>query len=117
MTLLIPPDVFLQAAIALLAGLIGAVLGIVRMHRGWMHHDQRAERDFLAGLCLLVVGVSWVVIGGAIVAGAVFDTADISAVMAIQEVVVFTNAAARISVIFIGLTILYDAWKDWKAAR
>ena len=116
MTLLIPPDVYLQAAIALLAGLVGAVLGAVRMHRGWAHHDQRAERDFLAGLCLLVVGLSWLVIGLAIIWG-LCVSGNSPAEKQVQEVVVFTNAAARISVIFIGLTILYDAWKDWKAAR
>jgi hypothetical protein len=79
------------------------------MHRAWRHHDARAERDFLVGLCLHVVGLAWVVLAGAILLGTTAEDGSVAAAQ-IQEVVVFTNAAARIVVLIVGGHVMFGLW-------
>jgi len=106
MTLAIPPAVLVQAFVALLAGGLATYFGIWAMHRSWRHHDARAERDFILGLIVHLVGLSWVVLGGAIIVG--MNVTGEAAGNAVQDVVVFTNAAVRISVLLLAGHFIWD---------
>lgn len=110
MTLLIPPPVLMQAVLAGVAGAMAIFLGITMVRRGWRYRDHRAERDFESGLCIIAVGVSWVILAGAIVLGSLVGD-DEAMGQQIQEMVVFTNAAARIVVLLLGAHVLYTMWR------
>lgn len=106
MNLAIPPGVFIQALLALFAGLSALTLGVYSMHRAWRYHDHRSERDFLIGFCASTVGAAWVMASLSIGLGEVFT--DEAAQVQVQEVVVFTNAAARIIIILISLYLAHE---------
>jgi heme A synthase len=113
MNLAIPPDFLVQAGIAFLAGVIAFALGAWLMHRAWSHHDTRAERDFIIGVCVAIIGISWTIIASAIILGELGDGND-AVEAAVQEMVVFTNAATRIAVLILGTHTLWDVWRKRK---
>lgn len=115
MNLAIPPDVWVQAAIAAAAGFAAMALGIFAMHRAWHHHDTRAERDFILGVIVHLVGISWLVLSLAVMAGAVAEGKDQED--AVQEIVVFVNAAVRLSVLMLAGHLLWDAFRHLRRIR
>ena len=115
MNLAIPPDVWCQAAIALMAGVSAMFLGVFAMHRAWSHHDARAERDFVLGTIVHLVGISWVVLALAVVAGSLAEGE--AQEDAVQELVVFVNAAVRLAVLMLAGHVLWDAGKTFQRRR
>lgn len=110
MTIAIPPSLLVQSFLALAAGFVLGLVGTFALRRAWHYHDHRSERDFLLGFLALTVGVSWLVLGLAIAFGILFDG---PAEQAITEMVVFTNAAARIVVLLLGLYLALEEWR-WR---
>lgn len=113
MTIAIPPSVLVQALVAFGAGIALGVVGLFVLRRAWRFHDHRSERDFLLGFLTTAVGVVWIVLGLAITYGMVFDG---SVDDAVQEMVVFTNAAARIIALIVGLYLVLEEWR-WRHHR
>jgi hypothetical protein len=112
MTLVIPPSVLIQMVVAGIAGVVGMLVGGILMHRAWNYRDHRSERDFLAGFMFATVGLAWLVITAALFFGTTYTST--SQGRAIQELVVFTNAATRITVILIGAHVLLEELKARK---
>lgn len=109
MNLAIPPSVLLQALIALAAGVVLSLASLAAMHRAWHYHDHRSERDFLGGFLGLAVGAGWLALSLAIGAGWTFP--DEPAQDAVQQLVVFVNAAVRIVVLVVGGHLLVEEWR------
>ena len=109
MNLAIPPSVLVQSLIALVAGAALGLASLAAMHRAWRYHDHRSERDFLGGFLGLAVGAGWVALSPAIAAGWMFT--DEPAQGAVQQLVVFVNAAVRIVVLVVGGHLLLEEWR------
>ena len=96
-------DLWVQALIALVAGVSATLLGLRLVGRTWAYAGNRSVRDFLVGLCLVAVGFSWLVTGVGIVTTA--TSAGSSAV--VRDTVVFFNAFVRVLVVVCGAYLLY----------
>ena len=108
MTLDLPYDLWVQAIIALLAGIVAAVLGLQRIEHTWAYDGPRSVRDFLLGFMFLAIGISWVVIAGGIVTTLSLGE---SVGTLVQEVVIFTNSFTRMVVIVCGSYALLRRWQ------
>jgi hypothetical protein len=115
MTIAIPPDVWVQALLAFVAGVLATALGVYAIHRSWGHHDARSERDFILALTIHLVGISWCVLAVAIVLGAI--TTGTAAEDGVQEVVVFTQASVRIAVLILASHVIWGAFAHLRHHR
>jgi hypothetical protein len=112
MTIALPPDVWAQAAIALLAGVASFLLGFTVQRVAWHYHDKRAERYFCLGLIISIVGLSWTVLGLSIIAGA--NSSGEMQEAAVRDLVVFANAATRSAVLLLAAHAVWQTWRHRK---